>query len=146
MSSVRKLLALAPEERRLLVRAALLLSAVRLARAVLPWPALRRVASRAARPARDAPGSAHGSTDRLRWAVDVARRYVPGATCLTQALALQIWLGRRGQAAELRLGVARRAGARLEAHAWLEREGQVILGAAERPRYTPLPSLERRDV
>jgi hypothetical protein len=84
-------------------------------------------------------------TDRMRWAVEVAGRYVPGATCLTQALALQIWLGRHGQSAALRLGVARGAGERLEAHAWLEHEGRVIIGAAERPRYTPLPPLEGLD-
>jgi len=76
----------------------------------------------------------------------VASRYVPGATCLTRALALQIWLGRRGQAAELRFGVARGAEAPLDAHAWLESAGRILIGAAEVPRYAPLPPTGRRGV
>ena len=84
------------------------------------------------------------ATDRLRWAVEATSRRVPGATCLTQALALQILLGRRGQASELRLGVSRGDAPGLQAHAWLESEGQVVIGAAERDRYTALPALPRR--
>jgi hypothetical protein len=145
MSRIRRFLALAPAERRLLLRATLLVAAVRVARAVLPWPALRRLVSWAARPGRSPRGVVAVPPGRLGWAVEVAGRYVPGATCLTQALALQIWLGRHGQPAALRLGVALGAEERLEAHAWLEHEGRVIIGAAERPRYTPLPPLEGRD-
>jgi hypothetical protein len=145
MNRIRKFLALAPADRRLLLRATVLVAAVRVARTVLPWPALRRVVAWAARPGGVAQGVVDMPTDRLGWAVEVAGRYIPDATCLTRALALQIWLGRHGQPAALRLGVARGAGERLEAHAWLEREGRVIIGAAELARYTPLPPLEGRD-
>ncbi|GAC1658447.1 MAG: hypothetical protein NVS9B1_18350 [Candidatus Dormibacteraceae bacterium] len=52
-------------------------------------------------------------------AVVAAARRVPYSTCLVEALATQAMLGRRGIGSRVRLGVAR-AGAGLEAHAWLE--------------------------
>ncbi|MFZ5475953.1 MAG: lasso peptide biosynthesis B2 protein [Myxococcota bacterium] len=66
-------------------------------------------------------------------AADVARavkrwaRFVPGATCLVQAVATQELLARRGHAAEIRLGVTRDGGA-LRAHAWVEAAGVVLVG------------------
>jgi hypothetical protein len=71
-------------------------------------------------------------------------RWVPGASCLTQALAAQIVLGRLGCATVLRLGVGRDAEARFAAHAWLERDDQIILGAAPVAQFTPLPVFEAR--
>ena len=59
--------------------------------------------------------------------VDRAARFVPGATCLVRALAGAHLLAAAGQRAEVFIGVRRRAGA-LEAHAWLESGGQVVLG------------------
>ena len=52
-------------------------------------------------------------------------------TCLRQALALQDMLGRRGLHAQLRIGVRKEEG-NLQAHAWLEFQGQTI--EVERPR------------
>lgn len=144
MMGLRKLIGLPPSERWLLVRVALLVVGVRLALALLPWRALHRLAGRAARPAARAVQPAPVPVDRLRWAVEATSRRVPGAVCLTQALALQILLGRRGQASELRLGVARGDGPALEAHAWLESEGRILIGAADRERYVALPALRRR--
>jgi transglutaminase superfamily protein len=125
-------------ERRLLVQAALLLATVRVALVLLRWPVVRRLAARAARPV---AGGAPVAAAALQRAVERAGRHVPGATCLSQAIALQILLGRRGRTADLRLGVAPGEGRRLEAHAWLEAEGHVLIGAAGRERYTPLPPL-----
>lgn len=76
----------------------------------------------------------------IGWAVATAARRIPAATCLTQALAAQYLLRRRGLEADLRIGVARAAGEPLEAHAWVESRGQVVVGGVARP-YTPLPSL-----
>ena len=53
----------------------------------------------------------------VAWAVTHAARLVPGASCLTQALAAKQLLGNRGIPSRLRIGVARgdeeRCGARV---------------------------------
>lgn len=64
--------------------------------------------------------------DTIR-SVRLCSRYVPYATCLTQALAARTLLNRYGQPAVLKIGVAKNEGS-LEAHAWLEIDGRVVLG------------------
>jgi hypothetical protein len=142
MRRLRELRRLPAAERWLLLRAAVLLAGVRLALVVLGWPVVRRFAARAARPV---AGAATAPPAPLQRAVERAGRHVPGATCLTQALALQILLGRRGRATDLRLGIAHGEGRRLEAHAWLEADGEVLVGAAGRERYTAFPQLPAGD-
>ena len=73
----------------------------------------------------------------MAWAVEHAARIVPGATCLTQALAAEVMLRRTGGRPDLRFGVARDAGD-FEAHAWLELGGRVLVGDHGIERYSPL--------
>ena len=61
-------------------------------------------------------------------AVRAASRYVLSPTCLAQALALRRLLARHGCVSVLNLGVRNPPGGRLQAHAWLEADGRVILG------------------
>jgi hypothetical protein len=75
---------------------------------------------------------------RVEHAIRRAARFVPGARCLARALAGQALLSRRGVATDLRIGVTRREEKGLVAHAWLEREEQVILGGRTNGEYTPL--------
>jgi hypothetical protein len=77
---------------------------------------------------------------RVQWAVTTVSRYVPGAACLTQALAAQALLTSAGLRADLRIGVAKQGG-NLAAHAWLEREGALIFGDSQPEYFTPLPHL-----
>jgi hypothetical protein len=74
---------------------------------------------------------------RVAWAVTHAARIVPGASCLTQALAADVLLRRAGERPELCFGVALGAGD-FEAHAWLELDGRVLVGEAGLDRFTPL--------
>ncbi|MGH9900718.1 MAG: lasso peptide biosynthesis B2 protein, partial [Pyrinomonadaceae bacterium] len=77
------------------------------------------------------------------WAVNTSARYVPGATCLPRALATKVLLARSGHRASLCFGVAKDAGGRLEAHAWVESQGRIVVGALkDLSRYTRLPPLE----
>jgi hypothetical protein len=77
-------------------------------------------------------------TRSVVWAVAQARRAAPGTTCLTRALAAGWMLRRRGQRARLAIG-ARTAEGKLEAHAWLELGGAVIIGGeADVGRYVRL--------
>ena len=68
-------------------------------------------------------------------------RYVPGSTCLVQALAGRWLLLREGYSPELRIGVSTANG--FEAHAWLELEGKVLIGGLEESaRFTPFPPIQ----
>ena len=77
---------------------------------------------------------------RIVWSVEVTSRYVPRATCLTQAIAAQTLLARRGYRSQLRIGVARDRDGAFIAHAWIEHEGRIVLGEREGQTFTPLPS------
>ena len=102
---------------------------------LLPYGRLIRLIDRIPR-ARSHRGSMTPS--RCAIAVRRAARILP-ARCLPQAVAAGCLLRRGGLAPTVQLGVAR-AGERLDAHAWLECDGQVVVGEAERGRYTPLPA------
>lgn len=136
---LQKFWRLSPPDRRLLVTTVLLLTAMRLGLWLLPFRTLRRGL---ARHAQTSSRFATTPPERIGWAVATAGRYVPGATCLTQALAAQFLLERRGYSAHLRIGMARRDGAQFEGHAWVEHEGQIIFGRGFSPELV-LPGLER---
>jgi len=81
---------------------------------------------------------------RIAWAIRLACRYVPRATCLVRALAGQAVMAWHGHACVVTVGVALRKG-RFGAHAWLESEGQVLLGdSQEREQYAPIVALGGR--
>jgi hypothetical protein len=83
------------------------------------------------------------SVYKIVWAVEAAARRVPKATCLTQALATQIMLGRRGHQTTLQLGVKKDPNGRFDAHAWIERNGLILIGFNDTfHELTRLPSLD----
>ncbi len=139
MGRLRKFLDLAPAEQRLLCGAALLLGAVRIALRLLPFRTVQRLLQRLSHPATNAPLPDY----RIAWAVRTAARCLPGTgNCLVQALVGRMLLVRHGHSAELRIGVARTEDRRLEAHAWVECAGTVLLGATPQAGYTPLPAFD----
>jgi Transglutaminase-like superfamily len=75
---------------------------------------------------------AHDDSDALATiasAVRRAARCLPGTTCLVEAVAAEAMLRRRGYPATLKFGVRPPvAGARLDAHAWTECGGIVVVG------------------
>ena len=76
--------------------------------------------------------------DALAWAVRAAARRVPKASCLTQALTLEALLAQAGHHGEIKIGVGRDEDGGFEAHAWLEHDGRILVGAR--------PDLERFSV
>jgi hypothetical protein len=78
---------------------------------------------------------------RIAWAVATVSRYVPRATCLTQAFAGTIILAAHDHDATLRLGVAKDDDGKLRAHAWIECEGRAILGETRDESFVVLPPL-----
>lgn len=138
---MHKLLRLPRAEQWLLLKTLLLVTAIRGGLFVLPYPTLRRIVARmmsrtiAARNDR-AP------VERIVWCVRVASRYVPRATCLTQALSTQVLMARRRYQTELRIGVARDSKGAFNAHAWLEHEGRIVIGELGYEEFTPLPQFD----
>jgi hypothetical protein len=133
MRLISKFLALNSEEKSLLIKASILVWAIRIGLCILPFRALHSVSARG--PAMTK--LANPSEERIVWAVKAASVYVPRATCLTQAVTARILLSMYGYGADLRIGVARESG-RLKAHAWLEKEGKVLIGGSTCD-YRPLP-------
>lgn len=144
MELLRKFLRLPTAERRLLIETALLLEAIKLSMRLLQFRTLRRLLVRVTDAASAKPQYIdHLPVERVAWAVEATSRHTPGAkTCLTQALATQVLLARRGHPALLRIGVAKGEQKQFQAHAWVESEGKVVIGGSEPGRYTPLAGLE----
>jgi hypothetical protein len=61
--------------------------------------------------------------------------------CLVRALAARWMLAALGHPSELRIGVAKAPGGKFSAHAWLESEGEIVIGGAEAESFTALPPL-----
>ena len=118
-----------------LMRAAALVCSVRLALWIVPFARLPRVVKFLARPR--LARQSYYSSDQLSWAVRAISRYVPRATCLTQALVLHIMLRQEGLPSRIRIGVSQDAG-RFEAHAWVECQDRVMIGDSGLQRYTPM--------
>jgi len=131
LNRLRKYLRLPAPDRRLLLEAAMLQGAVRLALWFLP-------VRRWSRP----PGLLSPTAvlpSRIAWAIATTTRLIPRSTCLVRALAARRLLARHGYPSTLHLGVAR-APHGLDAHAWLECQGAILLGAPALDHYTPLPA------
>lgn len=154
-SALGKLARASWSERRALVRAAVLLVAVRTALLTLPLRTVLRMAERAGgrgtktRPAGHAASAGNGGADadpdlrRIIWAVEVmGNRLFPKNPCLTQALVVQVLFRRAGRPADLRIGVRRDTEATPQAHAWVESEGVILIGHSEALQgYVTLPPL-----
>ena len=135
---VRKLLRLSAADRSLLANSVLLVGAARLALWVLPFNIVRRALTRRAR-----RSSATHSTEKIGWAISVAKEFIPRGNCLPQALAAESLLLRSGHPVELRIGVVKTAEGLLEAHAWVESGGRLVVGDLVQglSTYSPLPPL-----
>jgi hypothetical protein len=130
-----KFLKLPGNKKRSLLRALAVLWTIRVALWLLPYSSVRNLASTMkARPKIGEP-----SVDEIVQSVETASQFVIAATCLTKALAAKMLLARNGYISTLRIGVDTCNG--FAAHAWIEREGKVILGGST-GQYKPLYILE----
>lgn len=123
---------------RLLTESMLLVGAIGMGLRLLPFPTVRRLLTRLAKPSAASPKTQLSSTDPIVWAVTVASCYIPQATCLTQALATKVLLGRRGYPTVVHIGVARSETGQFQAHAWVESKGRVVIGGLV-TQYTRFP-------
>ena len=124
----------------LLLKAALLMAAVRVGLSVLPFATLRGILRRLAWRARQVRDAADAA--RTVWAVETVGRHAKFmGTCLVQALAAHVLLARAGHESNLRIGVTRGSKGAFTAHAWLEREGAILIGGDWARHYVPMPAL-----
>ena len=131
MRRLKRFMGLTTVERSLLFRALFVVGTARMALWSLPVAAARRLVAAAAGVMDPA------YADKSVWAVKVASRYIPRATCLTQALAVQAMLARAGRDSRVEIGVAKEAG-QFEAHAWVVCTDQILIGGPDVSRYSRL--------
>ncbi len=103
----------------------LVLVSVRLGLGILRYNRLRRMIRQTAVEPPDE------LLDMLGWCIPKAARFVWRASCLTQALSMQIMLARKGYFVEMRIGARRDTHGVFQAHAWLLSKGRVVLGGTE---------------
>ena len=127
-------------ERSLALRAIAWLAVTRVALHIVAFNRLRAFAE--AR--RDVPQAGGDWPQRVRRAMSRAARTLPGSRCLARALAAEFLLVRGGSPARLVLGVSRDAGRTLDAHAWVESDGFIVVGEIEHERFRPLAASGRR--
>jgi hypothetical protein len=136
-----KIFRLSRSDRQLLLHTFLLLNAVRLGLWLLPFRTLTQLLE-ALSPTPVQRSATHAiSIIKIIRSVDISSRYSPGRVkCLARALTAQVLLHGNGYAAHLHIGVAKGEYGQLEAHAWIESQGTVVMGELQNlSRYTPLP-------
>ncbi|RCJ25504.1 hypothetical protein A6770_27610 [Nostoc minutum NIES-26] len=140
MRRMRNFLRLSAGDRYFLIKTLILLAAIRLGLWLLRFSTLLKILNRINQQGQI---SHRVSISKIVWAVNAATRYVPGAKCLARALATQVLMNRHSYSPELRIGVTKGETGKLEAHAWIEYQGRVVIGNLQNlSRYMPLPSLE----
>ncbi|OUL32377.1 lasso peptide biosynthesis B2 protein [Nostoc sp. 106C] len=139
MKRLRKFFSLTGGDRLLLVKAVLLLAVIRVGLKLLPFQQLRGLLAKIAQPRAKLQAVDEAFVNKVAWAVRVASPYLR-AVCLPQALATQVLLARCGYPTQLRIGITRSKGGQISAHAWLESQGEVVIGSAgNMARYIPVP-------
>ncbi|NEU76650.1 lasso peptide biosynthesis B2 protein [Hassallia byssoidea VB512170] len=129
-------------DRHLLIMTLILLATIRLGLWLMPFRTLLKLIAKISRQS-DRPQVTQVSVGKISWAVKAVSRYMPGVKCLARALTTQVVMSRYGYSCELRIGVAKGEKGILEAHAWIEHEGLIVMGyLADLSRFIPLPSLE----
>jgi hypothetical protein len=145
MGKLRKLLGLKGADRHLLLRTFLLLGSIRLGLWLLSFKTLQQLLARVSQPSISTAKPEPILIGKIIWTVDLISRYMPGQVkCLARALTTQVLMKQSGYTCELRIGVAKGESGKLEAHAWIEHQGIIVIGyLKDLARYTPMPSLDR---
>ena len=141
MRKLLNFLALPYQRKKLLIKTLFSVLLIRLGLWILPYRLLTKWL--------DSLGSSVNVSEKNDWklikevshTVKSCAKYVPFASCLTQALATQTLLKVFGQGSTLKFGVDKDQNEKLIAHAWIEIDGKIIIGGSpELNRYTVLNS------
>ena len=148
MKWILRFIQIAPQERNLFLKTYVLLTFVRLG---LVWRSFNRLRSLLERissphPAAVAtidPLSQRQLVARIQWAINACCKFMPGSVkCLARALTMKTLLDQYNCPSKLMIGVDKNSLDQLEAHAWIEYEGHVVMGQLnDLSRFKPLPNL-----
>ncbi|TDB61141.1 lasso peptide biosynthesis B2 protein [Arundinibacter roseus] len=121
-----------------LMQAASVLIGIKLFLVILPFRTFRRIYGKLTNPAHKQQYTQAYISDRI-WAVRTAAHWLPfSLLCLPQALSLKFLLRKEDQL-PLHIGVQIQASAGFEAHAWVEKNGKIIIGEwPENTTYKPI--------
>ena len=125
-STVWRLRAVPAVRRKLLLEAFVMILALRTGLRMLPFTNLQRHVHRWG----DVLSRDDCTPGDIAWAVGAIGSRLPGTTCLVEALAANCMMRRRGHSPALKIGVRRGAGVGIDAHAWVECAGTVVIGTA----------------
>jgi hypothetical protein len=128
MSKFSKFLELSGRRKKFLVQALLILIAVRGSLWLFPYRWVDRGTS-----SLRFSGEAQKTSDaaiimEIAESVRFCRRFVPHASCLTQAQSTKVLLALNGKACDVKIGVDVDENQRFIAHAWVEVDGRIIIG------------------
>lgn len=135
--AIRRFIALSRFEKAVVLEAVILLFLVRLALSILSLPRILGALQKLGPLLKFPPLSGR----RVLELVEKSSRRLPfKVTCLSLALVAQMILMQTGGRGVLRIGVKKMSPGWIEAHAWLEEEGKVVLGGPQQlvGDYTPI--------
>lgn len=145
MTQSLKFLRLTIPEQKVLVKASLLLVTIQFGLRLLSFNRQYQLLVRFGNlaPKSQKPNPAY--LEQVVWAITKASHRLLGPnTCLPQALAAQFLLKRHGFPVRLVIGVRKDEFGAFKAHAWVENDGDIVIGGnhLEIEPYTTLPDLE----
>lgn len=128
------------QQRLILLYTFVFLNAIRLSLWLLPFGKVRKYLSKLALAWGTLASREEISVGFITWCIETASNNAPGgALCLAKALTTQILLNRYGYVHKFCIGVNKASEHTLKAHAWIEYEGQVIMGnLSDLNQYKPL--------
>lgn len=127
----------------LIMTSLMVLAAIRAGMRTIPFATLLSLVRQRSQPKPTAKRDGRWTQEIIVWSVDRSADVLPGiSTCLARALAANIMLANNGYRPTLQIGVAVEDAGKITAHAWVEIDGKVVIGAlADMQRYAPFSAL-----
>ena len=148
MGYLSKFLKLPLSKQRFLIEAVLLLTAMRISLRLLPYRVLRRFLFQSDRTDAGKHSEGKNQKNEIVWAINTGGKYIlREKSCLPLALAGQTLLRLHGFPARLCLGFQKNEDESIQAHAWVESNGKVVIGGLEDEieQYVPLVDYPTQD-
>lgn len=121
-------------QRYALSHTAVLIVCMRMGLWLLPYKRLCKLVDHLSRTSRPRRSLSHAEKKQVIWAVrSLSKRMMPDKPCLTQALVLKWRLQKAGEESDIHIGVRKNEDGEFAAHAWLEQDGQVLIGGKTSP-------------
>ncbi len=129
MKRIQKFWQLDYNTRYLLVKTFFLLNSIRFGFLFLKFPLLQKLLGKIGKSRSDLSAHPAISIDKIVWGVEVSTQFSPGgAKCLARSLTVHALMQRQGYDPKLQIGVIKSPIEELQAHAWVEYQGKVVIG------------------